>query len=295
MQDNIENLRKQFLLNDEEFEMYYNQALEKTISNKKKSSHKRLIIVGGQSGAGKSRLIPVVESELSNNAVVVDFDELRSYHPNFQMVSKKYVEKTHTILHPDVEKVKNCIMQYLREKGYDVIYEGSLRNTQGFIDFSEDFLKQGYDISLYIMAVAELESFGSTYARYAEDLSTNNNPRWVEKIAHDESFSGVLRTVQTFENEGLCKDTKVFIRGKDEPKEIYSTQGRQFHSTNEAIQYGREIGRAKAVQDFWGKYKNVYEIFSKLKPELIDNLRDWEELFRQEYKGYMREKNKALL
>ena len=190
--------------------MYYSKALQDMISNKEPSIHKRLIIVGGQSGAGKSRLIPMVDRELHNNAIIVDFDVLRSYHPNFQKVSEGYLEKTHTILHPDVEKFKNRIMQYLRDKAYDVIYEGSLRNTQGFIDFSEDFLKQGYDISLYIMAVAELESFGSTYARYAEDLRENNNPRWVEKIAHDESFTGVLKTVQTFEK-----------------------QGRQFHSTNE--------------------------------------------------------------
>lgn len=232
MQENVEDLRKQFLLDNEEFEVYYNKALQEVISNKEPSKHKRLIIVGGQSGAGKSRLIPVVKRELNNNAIVVDFDELRSYHPNFETVSQQYVEKTHVILHPDVEKVKNRIMRYLRENGYDVIYEGSLRNTKGFLDFSQDFLEQGYDISLYIMAVPELESFGSTYTRYAEDLIANNNPRWVEKIAHDESYAGVLKTVNIFEEQGICSNTKVFVRGITEPKEIYSSSGRQFHSTS---------------------------------------------------------------
>ena len=282
MNETIEELRKQFLLNDEDFEMYYSKALQAILVNKEKSKHKRLIIVGGQCGAGKTRLIPTVNKELKNNGIVVDFDVLRSYHPNFQKVSKEYIEKTHIILHPDVEKVKNRILQYLRENGYDVIYEGSLRNTQGFIDFSNDFLNEGYDISLYVMGVAELESFGSTYVRYAEDLINNNNPRWVEKIAHDESYTGVLRTVRMFEEQNICSNTKVFVRGYPEPKEIYSSEGKQFHSTNEAIQYGREIGRAKAVYDFWDKYKKVYEIFRKLKPELMDNLKDWEELFKKE-------------
>jgi len=36
------------------------------------------------------------------------------------------------------------------------------------------------------------------------------------------------------------------------------------------------------VQDFWDKYSKVYEIFRKLKPELMDNLKDWEELFKKE-------------
>lgn len=39
------------------------------------------------------------------------------------------------------------------------------------------------------------------------------------------------------------------------------------------------------MQDFWDKYSKVYEIFRRLKPELIGNLKDWEELFKQEYRA----------
>lgn len=286
MQENIDVLRKQFLLKDEDFEDYYNKVLQVVIDGKQKTENKRLVIVGGQTGAGKSRLIPVVERELNENAIVVDFDILRAYHPNFQIVSNEHIEKTHIILHPDVEKVKNKIMKFLRENDYDVIYEGSLRNTQGFIDFSKDFIEKGYNVSMYIMAVAELESFGSTYTRYAEDLEKNNNPRWVEKVAHDESYTGVLKTVNEFQTQDLCSNVKVFTRGNTEPKEIYSTEGRQFHTAIEAIQYGREIGKNKAVEDFWEKYKKVYEIFRKYKPELLDTLKEWEILFKKEYTQY---------
>jgi len=277
-------LRKQFLLTNEEFEEYYKESLRNIIGDKQKSENKRLVIVGGQSGAGKTRLIPIVNTELNNNGVVVDFDILRSYHPAFEEVSKAYIEKTHIILHPDVEKVKNRIMAYLMENSYDVIYEGSLRNTQGFIDFSQDFLKKGYSIGLYIMAVPELESFGSIFERYAEDLLDNNNPRWVEKIAHDESYIGVLKTVEEFEKQKICSDTKVFTRGKPDPKEIYSSKVRQFPTINEAIQYGRNKGRKQAIKGFWKKYRNVYQVLKRLKPELIDNLKDWEDLFKKEYK-----------
>lgn len=48
MQDNIENLRKEFLLNDEKFENYYKTALNAILADKEKSNKKRLIIVGGQ-------------------------------------------------------------------------------------------------------------------------------------------------------------------------------------------------------------------------------------------------------
>ena len=48
MQDNIEDLRKEFLINDEEFESYYKTALNAILADKDKSNEKRLIIVGGQ-------------------------------------------------------------------------------------------------------------------------------------------------------------------------------------------------------------------------------------------------------
>ena len=56
------------------------------------SDDRTLIVVGGQSGAGKSRLIPVAKQELQKNAVVVDFDELRSLHPHYEEVNSKYTE-----------------------------------------------------------------------------------------------------------------------------------------------------------------------------------------------------------
>lgn len=291
---NITNLRNQFLLEDEEFEKYYEKCLKNIIKDKQSSDKKRLIIVGGQPGAGKTRVIPIANKELNNNGVIVDFDVLRSLHPKFSEVSKKYIEKTHIMLHPDVEKVKNKIMSYLMKNSYDVIYEGSLRNTQGFIDFSKEFQKEGYCISLYVLAVAELESFGSTFERYAQDLLSNNNPRWVEKEAHNESYSGVLKTVEEFEKQRICSDTKVFIRGNPEPKEIYSSKVKNFPTTKEAIKYGRQIGKEKALKDFWDKYKKVYEILKMQKPELIENLKDWEELFKKEYKEKMIEEREKL-
>jgi uncharacterized protein HemY len=48
MQNNIEDLRKEFLLNDEKFENYYKTALNAILADKENSNKKRLIIVGGQ-------------------------------------------------------------------------------------------------------------------------------------------------------------------------------------------------------------------------------------------------------
>lgn len=86
--DNINELCNLYSLTDENFNEYYKKVMLFLTSNKKAGENKTLVIVGGQSGAGKSRLIKIALKELNNNAVIVDFDELRAAHPHYKEVVK---------------------------------------------------------------------------------------------------------------------------------------------------------------------------------------------------------------
>lgn len=282
MEKEIKRLSEIYRLSDAQFAAYYKKSIGFLKLGKNPSSRKTLSIVGGQSGAGKSRLIPIANQELNGNAVVVDFDELRAWHPHYKEVSDSYPEITHRILHPDTEKVKNAVLETLRKEGYNVIYEGALRNTQGFLDFAKDFKEDDYHITMNIMSVPKLESYGSTFLRYATDLLADLNPRWVEKEAHDGSYDGVVRTVKAFIDQSLSKDIKVYIRGEDAPQKIYSSQERQFENAISAITYGREIGRKKAVEDFPTKFKTVKGILEDKDPNRLEKIEDWNALYTEE-------------
>lgn len=282
MQDRIKEITSLYSLTQENFDEYYKEALLILTTGKRPSKDKTLVIVGGQSGAGKSRLVPIANKELENNAVIVDFDELRALHPYYKEVSQSYPEITHRILHPDTEKNKNRILETLIEKEYNVIYEGALRNTQGFVDFARDFKNNNYTIQMDIMAVPKLESFGSTFVRYATALLTDDTARWVEKSAHDGSYDGVMKTVEAFKNEGLTDNINVYVRSDESPKKIYSTKERQHRDALTAIEYGREIGRKKAVENFETKYETVKTILKDIKPELLERLEEWEKLYNDE-------------
>ena len=66
------------------------------------------------------------------------------------------------------------------------------------------------------------------------------------------------------------------------PQRIYSPQERQFKDPIAAIMYGRDIRRKKAIEDFPTKFKTVKAILEDRKPELIPNLKDWENLYDAE-------------
>lgn len=139
---------------------------------------------------------------------------------------------------------------------------------------------------MYIMAVAKLESYGSTFVRYVMALLTNTTPRWVEKSAHDGSYEGVIRTVGEFVKQQLTHDVHVFVRETETPKRIYTTQGRQHRNALEAIEYGREAGRKKAITEFPTKYEIVKNILAGQKPEFVEKLEDWQNLYNDEVEHF---------
>lgn len=288
--NNLDELIKMYSIKGEgQFNEYKNKAiLSLTVGKKIPKDKKILSIAGGQSGAGKSRLIPLLKKQFKDGAVVVDFDELRAYHPEYDKLNKIYPEIIHRILQADTERVKNEVLDYLISKGYNTIYEGALRNTQGFIDFAKKFKEKGYEIQMNILAVPKLESYGSTLYRYAAALMTDNQPRWVEKSFHDASYEGVLRTAEAFISENLTNDFRIYTRNGEEPYKIFPSETQYFNNPISAIEYGREHERRKAVQDYPQKRAIVEQILRAKQPEMLPKLDEWQNLYNQELE-YFRE------
>lgn len=285
MQDIIENLRQIYgIQSEEQFKEYLNKAIVLTTTGKRPDKNKTLVMVGGQPGAGKSRLIGTANSELGNNAVIVDFDELRRLHPSYLDVSNNYPEITYKILQKDLDVIKDMLVEYLTENEYNVIYEGALRNVNGFLKLAQIFKNRGYKINLKVMAVPELESYGSTLLRYAYNMITDRVPRWVEKSAHDDAYVSMLKTIQAFEEQNLTDNIDIYVRSSDTPRKIFPTKERQFKNAISAILYGREINRRKAVEAFPEKYQFVKQTFEQRQPELIERLDSWEQLYKEEVK-----------
>ena len=291
MQEELQKLVDMYTLSQEQFEEYRKNVIMTLTTGVQPAENTKeiLMIIGGQPGAGKTRLSTAVYEELQRNAVKVDFDELRALHPFYQTVCASYPEIVHRILQFDTNKVKKDVLKYLINNRYNVIYEGALRVTQGFVDFTRDFKEKGYNVKLNVMAVPELESYGSSFVRYAMALLTNKTPRWVEKGLHDASYEGVKNTVRTFEEQNISDDIRVFVRGDNEvsnPQKIYSKEGNEYKDAVTAVEVGREQGRRKAVEDFPTKFNMVKVIFEQKCPEFLDQLDIWKELYEKEQKYF---------
>lgn len=284
--EEINQLQEKYKLTEEEYEKYYKSVNLFFTTGKMPVEKPKLVFVAGQAGAGKSKLIPVVNESFGYNAVVSDYDMVRALHPNFDRASKEVPQDVHMALLLDANRANEGLRHYCRDNKLNLIYEGTMRGTPVFIEIADEFKKAGYEIELALMSVPKLESYGSTLLRYAVDLMQDDNGRWVSKNVHDESYDKFIITLNELSKRGLFDKAKVYRRGKkfenSRPFQIYSTEGKEFPNAIEAVKYGREAYRKEAVEGYETMHEVVYEIFSQKAPELLPKLKEWEELYKVE-------------
>ena len=290
----LEQLQAKYRLTPEEYENYFKAVNLSFTTGKKSVSKPKLVFVAGQAGAGKSKLIPIVYEKLGYNAVVSDYDKVRTMHPRFEQANRE-CSNVHLALLPDADRANEDLRHYCRDNHLNLIYEGTMRGTQVFINIAQEFRDAGYEIELCLMSVPKLESYGSTFLRYATDLIQNNIPRWVPKEVHDESYENFIVTLQELEKRGLYDRADVYRRAREtqrgKPIRIYSTEGGEFSNPVEAVNYGRTKYRAEAITDYPMKHAMVRQIFQEKSPMLLDRLGEWEKLYIEEQADLAQGKN----
>lgn len=299
-QKELIELQLKYKLTEEEYQQYYHAVNVFFTTGKQPEEKPKLVFVAGQAGAGKSRLIPIVNKTLDFNAVVIDYDVIRSMHPKFELASEENNENIHLALLPDADRASQELRDYCRETKLNLIYEGTMRATEGFLKMAKEFKMSGYEIDLELMSVPKLESYTSTFFRYAMQLVSNSNPRWGPKSVHDSSYENFIVTLQRFESEGLFDCATVYKRGEQDPEPFYSTDRTlnetqdvipiynfgEFESPSEAVVYGREEFEEETLRKFNSEYEIIYGVFSEYEPELMPYVEELQAMYVEESKEY---------
>lgn len=93
-------------------------------------SHPRVVIMGGQPGSGKSKLLEASRELFSDgNVIVINGDELREYHPRseeiFKLDEKLYAEKTNA----DSRYWTKRVFDRASETKRNIIFESTTREA----------------------------------------------------------------------------------------------------------------------------------------------------------------------
>lgn len=257
-------------------ESYWNEKGK----NLESKENPKVYFLGGQSGAGKSKL----KDRIGKNNLVIDVDEFRKYHPNYFELYKKYGKDSAKYTHNFASAVADELVKKSMEKKVDVIVDGTLKSLKTPKERAEEYKKNGYSLEINTVVVKPEKSFLSNLMRYEELIEEKKIPRLAPKEIHDECVKNFPVTVSELYKTKLFDNIKLYNRENEcvydmsktpniDPKSIIEKEFTREWKKEEYIEYLNQweklIGKMKD--------RNAEDIEIKIalseKEKLIKNIR----------------------
>lgn len=252
MQD-IEKIKKQYKLNEEEFEEMYQNARKMIFGNARTYENPTAIIIGGQTGAGKGGIDVYSKQEFKNNnldSVVIDVDVYRMLHPKANEIITKYPTMYTEITGQETSPIAKRILAEAIEKGYNFIFEGTMRNIEVLETMKN--MPKCFTKIVRVIATSPQESLLTAFERNEAQIEIIGYGRFTNVDTHNTSCQGVADTLKIVEESGVPDRIQIFTRGKDivSPDLVYDSQkdNNEFNSAYETLIQYREIN-GKNMED----------------------------------------------
>lgn len=228
------------------------------------------VIVGGQTGAGKTGLIGYSKAMFKdNNVIVINSDEFAAFHPKIDEFAPKYPEFFTNIQGQETASWTSDLFKFARENHYNLIFEGTMWNTRVADDAIADLINLGYSVVVRGMSVGDLESKLSVVDRYVNEINAKGYGRLVEVSHHDRTYDGMPKTIDYIEQNGFFSVLEIFSRNTDNPrfpKLIYS-------AVNKKDRNLKKVLASKFIEDRFVSVVNNHYTFESAKDAIIGGRR----------------------
>ena len=195
----------------------FDKALERTIDfltfNKNISSTPRAVILGGQSGAGKTTIHRVKMLESKGNYIVIDGDTYRAQHPYFRELQEKYGVNSVDYTKMFAGKMVEAVIDKLSSLKYNLIIEGTLRSAAVPINTATLLKSKGYTVDFCLIATKPELSYLTTQLRYLEMMIVDPLQARATPIDHHDGIvKSLVANVTELEQSGLFESIQVYKR-----------------------------------------------------------------------------------
>ena len=183
---------------------------------------RKAVLLGGQSGAGKTTLHGIFQEKLDGNAIVINGDEFRKSHPNFTLLQAKYGKESVSHTAPWSGQMTEALIDKLSKLGYNLIIEGTLRTSEVPLRTATLLRERGYEVSLALMAVKPDISLLSCQIRFEEMRIAGTTPRATDPKHHGQIVRGIVENLKTLEESGAFDQVYLYTRSEEC---LYPTEG----------------------------------------------------------------------
>lgn len=167
----------------------------------RRTSHEvpKAIILAGQPGSGKGALARQVRTELNNDVITVDPDELREEHRHFNALRQQhpYTWAGHT--HSDASEWAKQLRSIAVDGRKNLLIDTTLGNGESAVSLIKNLLANGYEIEIRGVVAHRLESELGVDGRFTTSLDTEGFGRYVPEEVRKhvyEALPGNLDEVQ---------------------------------------------------------------------------------------------------
>lgn len=155
-----------------------------------------------------------MKQKVDGNLVILNGDEYRELHPDFQYLQDKYGKDSVEYTGGFSATMTEALMVQLKKAQYNVLVEDTLRTAKVPLDTCDKFKSSGYNVTLALIAVKPQLSYISTILRYEDLLAEGKTPRATPKDKHDYVVAHLTENLK-----------KIYDSGKFDNIIIYNRQG----------------------------------------------------------------------
>lgn len=195
----------------------FDKALERTIDlltfNKNISNTPHAVILGGQSGAGKTTIHRVKMMESKGDYIVIDGDTYRAQHPHFRELQEKYGVDSVDYTKVFAGQMVEAVIDKLSSLKYNLIIEGTLRSAAVPINTATLLKSKGYTVDFCLIATKPELSYLTTQLRYLEMMIVDPlQARATPKDHHDGIVKSLVANITELEQSGVFESVQVYKR-----------------------------------------------------------------------------------
>lgn len=176
------------------------------------------VLIVGQTGAGKTRLAPVLSQAMVDiNRTPAHFiaDTYKTYHPHYATCLRMAPENASILAGLDARVWLTMACACAIDNRLDVLVESACRHPDDFCKLAQIFHEGGYNVRVAILAVPEALSRLGILVRYHRNLP-EAQPRGLPlrltpKKVHDDSYAGLAYAAK-FLDEDPSVDSVIVVR-----------------------------------------------------------------------------------
>lgn len=216
---------EKYKLTQEQVEQIKYTIIESLIYDKTPSENPLAIVVGGQSGAGKTALINYTQQLSSQRSfITIDNDYFRGFHPQANVIREQHPDYFRQATDQLGMDITSDVVDYFIKNKYDVIFHQTLRNNRVADDAITKFRESGYTVGVSAFAVPYFQSKASQIQRCISQIDKLGYCRYVQADSHVSAYLNMPQTIDYIQQKGLYDYIQVYKRSDNiaKPTNVYT-------------------------------------------------------------------------